>query len=163
MKGTHASKAGNIVGHPHPTVFLDLGPPHCGFLSRTKQVRYSWASEGGGMGGLGPWILKFDIFLIKVLPKKVVFLVLSEENEISTVLAPWKNPILASPGKPPLLPMTVLQLHRRKHDFTNITFLCEFAANQRTCGSSSSSFVGSAHKTSTVIATSNVRKAQVWV
>jgi len=48
----------------------------------------------GGRGALDPWILK-------ILPKKVVFLVLSGKKQISPLLAPRGKILEKSPGAPP--------------------------------------------------------------
>jgi len=50
-------------------------------LRFTSDLNQPWASEGseGGEGEVeaSPWILYFDVFLLKVLAKKVVFSVSS--------------------------------------------------------------------------------------
>jgi len=80
-------------------------------LRFTSDLNQPWASEGseGGEGEVeaSPWILYFDVFLLKVLAKKVVFSVSSGWNEISPLLVPlenpfsylWKNPQLPLPWK----------------------------------------------------------------
>ena len=52
----------------------------------------TWASEGGWQGALPPWILKISA-------KKVVLLISSGKKQVSPLFPPWKNPLVAPPGK----------------------------------------------------------------
>jgi len=83
------------------------------FIRKTKHFLYTWASEGG-QGELPPRILK-------ILAKKVVFLVSSGKKQILPLLDPlqkfWKNSLV--PPLEKILP-TLMHLYNGRLHFTHL-------------------------------------------
>jgi len=84
------------------------------FIRKTKHFLYTWASEGG-QGALPPRILK-------ILAKKVVFLVSSGKKQILPLLDPATKILEKFPSAPPLekiLP-TLMHLYNGRLHFTHL-------------------------------------------